>query len=216
MTTVLLADDHSIIREGFRTYIKKIIPHSIIEEAFDGDSAFEKIKQNNYSIIILDINMPDTDSFSLVRNIMAVKPGSRILIFSMNPEELYAKQLFHLGVLGYLNKAAFTDEIKLAIENVISNKIYLSPSFSQLLTENTAGKSIDSENPFDLLSGKELEITKHLLNGESVSEIGSFLYLDMLAVSNQKERILDKLHCKNIAEMNELALRHNFVQRYYS
>src|SRR5450631_875277 len=212
MTTVLLADDHSIIRESLKTYIKNIIPHSIIEEAYDGDSAFEKIKHNNYNLIILDINMPDTDSFGLVSNILAVKPESKILIFSMNSEEVYAKKLLNLGVLGYLNKAAFADEIRQAIEYVISNKRYLSPSLSQALAESALGKDPDNQNPFDLLSRRELEITKHLLKGESVSKIGSFLYLHTSTVGTHKARIFEKLHCKNIVEMNELALMHNFIQ----
>jgi two-component system, NarL family, invasion response regulator UvrY len=212
MTTVLLADDHTIIREGFKIYIKNILPHSIIEEAYDGDSVFEKIKHNNYSLIILDINMPDTDSFSLVSNILAFKPESKILIFSMNPEEMYGKKLLSLGVLGYLNKAAFTDEIKQAIENVINNKRYFSPSLSQALAEGTSGKNPANQNPFDLLSRRELEITKRLLKGETMPEIGSFLYLDTSTVGTDKERIFEKLHCKDIVEMNELALRHNFIQ----
>jgi len=216
MTTVLLADDHSIIRDGIGRYIKQIIPHSIIEEAFDGDSAFEKIKRNNYSIIILDINMPGTDSFTLVRNIMAIKPESRILIFSMNPEELYAKQLLHLGVLGYLNKAAFTDEIKQAIENVLNNKTYLSPAFPHEFAETPPAKDTDNKNPFDLLSRKEFEIAKHLLKEESVDEIASFFYLDISTVLNQKELIFEKLQCNNIAEMKEMSALHNFLQRNYS
>jgi len=74
MIKILLADDHVIIRAGLKTYIQNIIPHSSIEEAYDGDSTFEKIKQNDYALIILDINMPATDSFGLVSNILAVKP----------------------------------------------------------------------------------------------------------------------------------------------
>src|SRR5674476_1601695 len=107
MIKILLADDHAIIRAGLKTYIQNIIPHTSIEEAYDGDSTFEKIKHNDYALIILDINMPATDSFGLVSNILAVKPESKILIFSMNSEEVYTKKLLNLGVLGYLNKAAF-------------------------------------------------------------------------------------------------------------
>src|SRR5450631_2364190 len=101
MVKILLADDHEVIRAGLKVYIGNMIPHSVIEETGDGDTAYEKIKHNDYGLIILDINIPDTDAFGLVSNILAVKPGSRILIFSMNAEEIYARKYLELGALGY-------------------------------------------------------------------------------------------------------------------
>lgn len=152
MIQILLADDHAIIRAGLKTYIQNIIPDSTIEEAFDGNSTFEKIKDNDYALIILDINMPATDSFGLVSNILAIKPESKILMFSMNSEEIFAKKYLNLGALGYLNKDASADEIKHAINNVMNNKRYMSSSLTQTLTDSALGKKANSQNPFDLLS----------------------------------------------------------------
>jgi len=201
MTKILLADDHAIVREGLKTFIQNIIPHSGIEEAYDGASAFEKIKHDNYALIILDINMPATDSFGLVSNILTAKPKSKILIFSMNSEEIFARKFLNLGALGYLSKDASEDEFRLAIENVMSNKRYVSPSFVQVLTESALGKN-----------AKELEIVRHLIKGESVSQIGTYLNLHTSTVGTHKARIFEKLHCKNIIEINELAIMNNFTQ----
>ena len=210
MIKILLADDHVIIRAGLKIYITNIIPHSNIDEASDGDSAFEKIKQNDYALIILDINMPATDSFGLVSNILAIKPNSRILMFSMNSEEIYAKKYLNLGALGYISKDASSDEIRQAIHNVMDNKRYISPSLTQKLATSELGKKSDIQNPFDLLSARELEITRHLMKGESVSQIGSYLNLHTSTVGTHKARIFDKLKCKNIIGINELARIHNF------
>jgi len=212
MIQILLADDHAIIRAGLKTYIQNIIPDSNIEEAFDGNSTFEKIKDNDYALIILDINMPATDSFGLVSNILAIKPESKILMFSMNSEEIFAKKYLNLGALGYLNKDASADEIKHAINNVMNNKRYMSSSLTQSLTDSALGKKANNQNPFDLLSSRELEIVRHLMKGESVSQIGAYLNLHTSTVGTHKARILEKLNCKNVIGINELARVHNFIQ----
>lgn len=212
MIRILLADDHVIIRAGLKTYIQNIIPHSSVEEAYDGNSTFEKIKQNNYALIILDINMPSTDSFGLVSNILAVKPDAKILMFSMNSEEIFAKKYLNLGALGYLNKDASADEIKQAINNVMSNKRYISSSLTQILTDSALGKKASNQNPFDLLSPRELEIVRHLMKGESVSQIGECLNLHTSTVGTHKARILEKLNCKNVIGINELARLHNIIK----
>jgi DNA-binding NarL/FixJ family response regulator len=156
--------------------------------------------------------MPATDSFGLVSNIMAVKPKSRILIFSMNSEEIFAKKLLNLGALGYLSKDASADEFRQAIENVMNNKRYLSPSFMQALTKSALGKNPNNQNPFDLLAPRELEIVRHLMKGESVSQIGTYLNLHTSTVGTHKARIFEKLNCKNVIGINELARLHNFIQ----
>ena len=212
MTKILLADDHTVIREGLKTYIQNIMPRSKIDEAQDGDSAFEKIKRNDYALIILDINMPATDFFGLVINILAAKPTSKILIFSMNPEAIFAKKYLQLGVLGYLSKKASIDEIKQAIKDVINNKRYLSPLLTEMFTRIALGMEPNNQNPFDLLSPRELEIVSYLIKGESVSQIGTYLNIHTSTVGTYKARIFEKLNCKNAIEINELAVMHNFIQ----
>ena len=212
MTKILLADDHSVVREGLKTYIQNIIPRSKIDEAQDGDSAFEKIKYNDYALIILDINMPATDFFGLVSNILAVKPTSKILIFSMNPEEIFAKKYLQLGVLGYLSKKASIDEIKQAINDVINNKRYLSPLLTEMFTRIALDMEPNTQNPFDLLSPRELEIVMYLIKGESVSQIGVSLNIHTSTVGTHKARILEKMNCKNIIELHELAVVQNLIQ----
>ena len=95
--------------------------------ANDGDSAFEKIKHNNYDLIIMDVSLPNTDSYKIISNILAIKPGSKILMFSMNPEETFAKRYLQMGAIGYVSKDAPLNEIKNAIESALKNNRYISP-----------------------------------------------------------------------------------------
>jgi len=207
MINILLADDHGIVRTGLKLFISNYISPSVIDEAWDGDSAFKKIKEKDYRLIILDVNMPDTDSFGLVSNILSFKPDANILMFSMNAEEIYAKKYLQLGAKGYLSKASPEAEIKNALDNVINAKRYISPSLNQVLTEEALGKK--SNNPFDKLSPREFEILLHLLRGESLAQICKALNLQTSTVGTHKARIFEKLHCNNIIEINAMAKVYN-------
>ena len=112
MPKLLLVDDHFIIRTGLKLVIESFMHNCKIDEADDGDSSFEKIKKNSYDLVILDVNMPNTDSFVLISNILAFKPQMKILMFSMNDEEVYARRYLKMGVMGYIKKDERVDEIK--------------------------------------------------------------------------------------------------------
>lgn len=210
MTNILLTDDHSVIRTGLRLILETIIPHCLIDEAYDGDSAFKNIKEKDYDLVILDVNMPNTDSFGLIENILALRSGLRILMFSMNDEEIYAKRYLKLGAMGYIKKDEGEAEIKKAVLSVLSNKRYVSPKLSQLLIDDLH-KGNQKENPFENLSPREFEIAQHLMRGESPLAICNKLSLHSSTVGTFKARIFEKLKCKNIIELNTLAKVHNVL-----
>ena len=210
MINVLLADDHAIIRAGLKIFIENYIANSLIDESWDGDSALKLIKEKDYQLIILDVNMPDTDSFGLVSNIIALKPDANILMFSMNAEEIYAKKYLQLGAKGYLSKASSESEIKTALDNVINAKRYISPKLSQAFTEDALGNK--PNNPFYTLSPREFEIVLHLVRGESMTDICHALSLQTSTVGTFKARIFEKLNCNNIIDIHALAKVYNIIQ----
>ena len=203
MINILLADDHAAIRKGLKLFISEVIAHAAIDEAADGDAALKKIKEKDYALIVLDGNMPNTDSFNLIGNILAYRPGANILMFTMNPEEVYGKKYLQLGVKGYLSKTSPEEEIKKAVELVIKGRNYLSPELTQNLMEDALGKK--SANPFDRLSPREFEIVTHLVKGRSLSEICNLLNLHSSTVGTHKAKIFEKLQCTNIIDLNSMA-----------
>ena len=209
MPKLLLVDDHSVLRTGMKIIIESFLPHVTIDEAEDGDSAFEKIKQNEYDLLILDVNMPNTDSFGFVSNILSFKPGAKILMFSMNDEEIYAKRYLKMGAMGYIKKDAPQDEIKKAITAVLNNKRYISAELNEKLLKDL--HKGNTENPFDKLSPREFEIVQHLTSGESLSEICQKLKLHTSTVGTHKARIFEKLSCNNIIDLTKLAKVHNVI-----
>jgi len=200
----LIADDHVIVRAGLKTLMKDISPFMQFDEAVNGDQVIHLIKNNEYDIIVLDVNMPDTDSISLVSNLFAYKEKSRVLIFSMNSENLYAKRFLKLGVLGYLDKESGAEEIRKAIDNVMNGVVYMSDNLKRYFYEDMM--TVKAENPFDKLSNREIQIAKYLLQGYSHTQIKKTLNLHSSTIGTHKIRSFEKLKVNNVIELRELAI----------
>lgn len=153
--------------------------------------------------------MPETDTFSLVENILIIKPQTNILMFSMTREDMYAKRFLQLGAKGFVNKEASTEEIKKAILIVLGNERYLSQQLKDELTEVALGKK--SINPVENLTTREFEIFQLLVQGESLARIGELLHIHSSTLGTHKKSILDKLGCKNIVELTLLARVNNII-----
>lgn len=210
MPNILLVDDHLVIISGLKIVIQNFLANCKIDVANDGDSAFDKIKRNEYDLIIMDISLPNTDSYNLVNNILAVKSNAKILMFSMNPEELFAKRYIKMGAIGYLNKDASLDEIKNAVESGLQGKRYLSPGLKKKLAMDVLDNK-NSENQFDKLSPREFQIVQLLILGDSVSEMSRKLNLHTSTIGTHKARIFEKLHCSNIVDLTTLAKLNNKI-----
>jgi two-component system invasion response regulator UvrY len=199
---VLIADDHTIVRSGIRLIIQDLLPSAVFDEASNGDQVISCVKKNDYEMIVLDINMPDTDSITLVTNVFAYREQCKILIYSMNSEDLYAKRFIKLGVLGYLNKESRSEEIRKAITCVLRGDIYISKKLKKDLSEDPKK---GADNPFEKLSDREIQTVKYLLNGYSLLEIRKILNVHSSTVGTYKTRIFEKLKIKSVRDLGELA-----------
>jgi DNA-binding NarL/FixJ family response regulator len=206
---ILIADDHSIVRLGLKFLIKEMLPFAICVEAMDGDEMIKHVKSGPFDLIITDINMPRTDPFNLIGNILAYQQESKILVFSMNPEEIYAKRFLKLGALGYLHKETNNNaEVKAAIDKVRHGKIYLSVFMENLMNQSRHGGSTD--NPFDLLSDREIQIAKSMLQGQSNMEIKLNLNIHSSTIGTHKIRLFEKLQVRSMVELAALARLYAF------
>ena len=210
MPDILLVDDHSIVRTGLKLLIHDFLPHTTIDEADDGNSALEKIKQNNYDLVVMDVNMPNTDSFGTLQTILTINSSIKVIMFSMNAEEVYARRYLKMGAMGYIRKDAPNSEIEKAITSVLNNKSYVSPELTQKMLYDLHSKT-ESENPFDKLSAREFEIVQHLAQGDSVAEISKKLNIHTSTVGTHKARIFEKLQCHNVIDLTNLAKAHNVI-----
>jgi DNA-binding NarL/FixJ family response regulator len=207
MKSFLLIDDHVVVRSGIRVLLGELYNSSLINEAENGEAAIALLKEHTYDLVILDIQIPDTDSLSLMEYFKAKYPSLPFLIFSMSPENIYAKRFLKAGAKGYINKNAPLEEIKKAIGLVLSNRKYMSDALIEQLAVN--GAKQNEENLFNKLSVREFEITTLLLNGLTISKIAATLNLGISTIGTHKGRIFEKLKIINLLELKELATVYN-------
>ena len=206
MKKFLLIDDHLIVRSGIKLLLNDMYKEVEIYEADDGISALAFLEQNNYDLITLDVQMPNTDSFALMQFIKKEYPLAKVLMFSMSPESIYAIRFIKAGAKGFISKSAPLEEMKIAIDKVMNDKKYFSEEILMELTEGDAG---DSNNLFDLLSPREFEIVQLLLNGKTISHIAADLSLGLSTVGTHKARIFQKLKVSNLLDLKALANSYN-------
>ena len=203
MKHFLLIDDHIVVRSGIRGLLLEIFSPCKIDEAGDGDTAVEMLKQNNYDFVMMDVQMPKTDSLGLMEFIHVRYPETKVLIFSMSPEKIYAKRFLKVGAKGFLSKEASLDEVKKAINLILNNRTYISESLASALVKDAYSGT--PANPFEKLSSREFEITSLLLLGNTISDISKSLNLQVSTVGTHKARVFEKLGVTNLLELKELS-----------
>ena len=206
MKKFLLIDDHAVIRSAINALLSQAYYGAQIDEASDGDNALAKIKETVYDLIILDIQLPETDTLGLMEYLKTKYSGINVLIFSVGPEVVYANRYLKAGARGFINKNAPLDEIKSAVNKMLNNQIYISPLLANTLKDHG---NINNDNLFNVLSVREFEIVSLLLNGQTISKIAQTLNLSVSTVGTHKGRVFNKLHVTNLLELKELASLYN-------
>ena len=193
----LVADDHSIVRMGLKLMLEDDYPGVTIEEAENGNEIVEKIKVQRYDLLILDFQMPNTDTFSIISNLLARDESLKILIYSMASEKIYAGKLLKAGVKGFLSKEAKNTELVKAVDVVLHDGIYAS---EQVWSDDRQGVT-PAGNPFAILSNKEMDILAYLIQGKTTKEISALLNVQLSTISTHKFRIFRKLNVSNMMEL---------------
>lgn len=207
MRKFLLVDDHVVVRSGIKILLADIYDPCEIHEAMNGDTAIAKLKDNQYDLILLDIQMPHTDTLGLMEYIRITYPAAKVLMFSMSAENIYAKRFMKAGAFGFISKEVPLDEITRAINIILNGKKYISETLAEKLAEDSfSGKS---GNPFNELSPREFEIVSLLLDGKTVTGISQALNIQTSTVGTHKARLFEKLGVDNILKLKELATSYN-------
>ena len=217
---ILIVDDHALVRTGIKLLISKHYPKFILEEAENEDECILMIKQNEFDLVLLDLNMPDSDPFSIINYLNTRSPKTKSLIVTMNNEEIHGLRFFQAGVKGFINKGSKNENIIKAIETVLNGDIFVSPKTMENWVNNQINKK--SINPFEKLSNREFQIAIELMKGKSIQEISMKLNISASTVSTFKAKIFAKLSIENnnLAYLIELGrtfsiidLENNFSQR---
>jgi DNA-binding NarL/FixJ family response regulator len=204
MISILITDDHPVVRRGIRQILEDEETIGFIDEAGSGKELTEKISKNHYDLILLDITLPDRNGLDLIRQIKKVRPEALILLLTIHTEELYAETAFISGASGYLSKSSPPEELVIAIKNVYSGERYISPSLAEKYNGNIL-KSIESTNQ-RVLSVREMEVLTLFGAGKTIGQIAEKLSLSPKTINTYRDRLLVKLKLKTTAELIRYAV----------
>jgi two-component system invasion response regulator UvrY len=207
---ILIADDHTIVREGVKLLLTEAYPDAEIKDVSDSVDLMKLVYKEVWDVIICDISMPPGDSgLESVRQIKEYSPKTPVIILSMHEPEHYAVRAIKAGAMGYLTKDAATRELITAVDRVLSGKKYLSPEVADALAE--AFEHQDQAKSIETLSDREFEVFKLLASGKSISDIAKELVLSSNTVSTFRARIFDKMGFQNNLELIRYAVDHKLI-----
>ena len=210
MITIILADDHNLVRTGLKRLLEDVDEITVTGDADNGHDAIQLVKEHNPNIAILDINMPGLDGIKTTEILRRDFPELKIIIISMHSDELFPQRLIKAGANAYLTKDSGIKEILHSICEVMECRSYICKEIVQKLAlVNTGAKSA---SPFKDLSKRELEVLSLMIQGLKVSDISDKLCLSPKTISTYRYRLFGKLSVQNDIELARLAMQHGFME----
>lgn len=200
MSIILIADDHPMTRWGVKFSFKNHFGlHTVIHEAENGDEVIELCKLHQFDMVLMDLNMPQTDAQNVVQTLIAMRPAIRILVLTMNKEELFGPLFLKLGAKGFLPKESGEPELLKAASAVMKGEIYLREDMKHFYKGRT-----ERDDPYKNLTKRELEIVRHLANGASIGQVARILNLSSNTISTHKANIFRKLQLNSLVDIKSL------------
>jgi len=208
MIKILIADDHSIVREGLKQILANRVDLRVEDEASSGYEALKKVNDNSFDLVILDINLGDQSGLEVLKQIKTIRPKLPVLILTMHSEQQYATRMLKAGASGFLNKGSASEELLNAIKKISKGGKYISQSLAELLVMDI-GQANDV--PHERLSDREFEVFRLIAQGKKNKEIAEHLFLSEKTVSTYQSRIFQKMNLENRASIIHYAIENDLI-----
>ena len=209
MFRILIADDHAIVRQGLKQVLLEEFHQATIAEASTGQHVLELVRAQTWSIVILDIHLPDKNGVEVLKEVKMVKPDLPVVVLSLSPEDQYGIRVLRAGGSGYLTKESAPEELVAAVKKVVGGGRYVSSSLADQLAARIAPQGDGPAH--QSLSDRELEVLEHLGSGKTVTDIADSLALSVKTVSTYRSRLLEKLRLKTTADLIRYAFEHRLT-----
>jgi DNA-binding NarL/FixJ family response regulator len=217
-TRILLADDHALVRAGFRALIGSLSDVQVVAEAEDGRKALQLVREHVPNIVLMDISMPELNGLDATEQIMREYPRVKVIILSMHTSEEYVLQALDVGASGYLLKDADLSELELALRSVVRGEIYLSPAVSKHVIRNyldrTGERSATSARISSIggLTFRQREVLQLIAEGYTSQDIAEQLFISVKTVEKHRYQIMERLDIHNIAGLVRYAVEQGLVK----
>ncbi|GAB4057039.1 response regulator transcription factor [Uliginosibacterium sediminicola] len=209
-TRILVADDHTLMREGLRRIIEGAQDMRVAAEATNGHEVLAHVRRGEVDLVLLDLSMPGKSGVPLIKQIKEEFPRLPVLVLTMHQEEQYAVRSIQAGASGYLTKESAGTELVTAIRRVASGRLFISPEVAEQLAMNVMPGS-HKELSHKSLSDREFEVFRLMVEGASVTDVADRLKLSAKTVSTHKARILQKMNMQSLAQLVRYAVENGII-----
>jgi two-component system response regulator NreC len=208
MTTILLADDHTIVRQGLKLIFSSQSDLSVVGEASNGREVVDLAQKLKPDVVLLDVAMPELNGIEATKQMMRANPRLRILVLSMHKEAVYVREILKAGARGYLLKDVIDTELLNAVRSVARGDGYISPAVSGALLNDYRQNVTD---PVDLLTNREREVLRLIAEGKTNKEVANKLNLSVYTVDSHRGKIMEKLNLHSTGELVRFALKNGLA-----
>jgi DNA-binding NarL/FixJ family response regulator len=208
MITVLIADDHAVVRRGIRQILEEASDVEVAGEAGTADEVVRRVEANHYAVIVLDVSLPGGNGIDLIATIRKLRPEARVLILTVHSEAQYAVRAIRAGAAGFLTKDAAPERLLDAVHKLASGGRYVTEEVAEALASTVAGAPGALH---EQLSDREFEVMRMLASGKTVSQVADDLSLSVKTVSTHRVRLLKKMNMKTNAELTHYAIKNGLV-----
>ena len=207
-TRILLADDHAVVRHGFRMILDAQPDFEVVGEVANGREAVEQATALQPDVVIMDVTMPELNGIEATRRIAEVAPRARVLALSMHRDSVYVREILRAGARGYLLKDSSEGDLVFAVRAIAAGEGYLSPAVSEaVLTDYRKHVT----NPIDLLTSREREVLQLIAEGKTNKEIATGLNLSVYTIEAHRGKIMEKLNLHSTGELVRFSLRNGLI-----
>lgn len=210
MVSVLIADDHEIVREGLRRLLDREMDLEVCGEAGDGREVLEKIEQLRPDVVVLDINMPLLAGFEVLERVRALPGDVKVVLLSMHSDPPYVRNAISLGADAYVVKNTRADEVIMAVRAVVRGDSYFSPPIARLIAQELRSNARAGSSFFEL-STREREVLQLIAEGYSAKEIASDIHVSVKTVESHRSNLMRKLGARKATDLVRHAVRRGFV-----
>ena len=205
---ILLADDHAVVRQGFKMILAAQPDMEIVGEAGNGREALDLAGQLQPDVIVMDVAMPELNGIEATRRVADLSPRSRVLALSMHKDSVYVREILRAGARGYLLKDSISSDLLAAVRAVSRGEGYLSPGVSDAVLNDYRRHVTD---PIDLLTSREREVLQMIAEGKTNKEIAGTLNLSVYTVDAHRGKIMEKLNLHSSGELVRFAVRNGLI-----
>jgi DNA-binding NarL/FixJ family response regulator len=205
---ILLADDHAVVRQGFKMILAAQPDMEIVGEAGNGREALDLAGQLQPDVIVMDVAMPELNGIEATRRVADISPRSRVLALSMHKDSVYVREILRAGARGYLLKDSIASDLLAAVRAIARGEGYLSPGVSDAVLNDYRRHVTD---PIDLLTSREREVLQMIAEGKTNKEIATVLNLSVYTVDAHRGRIMEKLNLHSVTDLVRFAVRCGLV-----